>query len=347
MTSPRHEKKRSHSPWRIPLIILLVVALALGAVAGGYAWLYYRGRHSLLHTGSTISAPSNAVQEDDLISYNGHRYKYNENISATLVMGVDKKDIQIDGGYGTNGQADAIFIMALDTATGDIHMIPLSRETMVDVDIYAADGTYSGVEKTQLCLAYAYATEGDAACRNVARSVSRILYGIPLKKYVAIDLGGVEALTNAVDGVPLTALETVKSGNTVVVKEGQTVTLRGKDAIAYIQTRDQDTNANNRRMARQKQFFTAFIRQAAQLVQKSPTRLPGLYNTAKPYMVSNVSLSELTFLAGCTMENGGFRHIQYHPITGDTVMGEEHVEFYAHIHAAYEAVLATFYTQVD
>ena len=346
MTSPQ-TKTTSRRVLKIILIVLAVIAVALGAVAGGYTWLYYQGQRSL-HASGDISTPSHLVDDadGDLVVYQGKTYRYNDNITAILVMGVDKQDIQTDSQYGENGQADSLFLMAMDTQSGAVHMIPISREVMVDVNLYAADGTYSGVKKTQLCLAYAYAASGEEGCRNVARSVSRLLYGVPVEKYMAIDLAGLSALTDVIGGVPVTTLEDLELDGTLV-KKGQTLTLNGKQAINYIRERDQDTEANVRRMARQKQFLTSFMDQAGQLLQTNMSRLPGLYNTAKPYVVSNVTLSELTYLATNILPGGNWRRPSYHTITGQSVLGERYVEFYADSASVYEAVLATFYTEID
>ncbi len=344
-TKPKHARVR-----RGILITLVAVVAALAVLAGMYGWLYIRGRQSLLGSGGSISTPSALVDSADgnLVVYNGTAYRYNENVTAILVMGVDKTDIQKEGTYGQNGQADALFLAALDTVTGAMHILPISRETMVDVNQYAVDGTYIGVKNTQLCLAYAYAASGEEGCHNVARSVSRLLYGVPINNYVAIDMDGVKAITDAVGGVPVTALEDVRGqGGQTVIKEGQKITLKGDKALAYIRDRRTDTEANNRRMQRQKQFFSAFIARTGQRLQENIGRLPGYYTTVSPYIVTNVTLSQVTYLVGRTLAGGGWQSPAYHTIAGETVMGEEHAEFYADTVSAYEAVLATFYIPAE
>ncbi len=348
MTNPQTKSKHVRVR-RGFLIVVMAVLAALAVLAGLYGWLYVRGRQSLLGSGGSISTPSTLVDSDDgdLVVYNGISYRYNENVTAILVMGIDKTDIQAQGVYGQNGQADTLFLAALDTITGAMHIVPISRETMVDINQYAVDGTYIGVKNTQLCLAYAYAASGEDGCRNVARSVSRLLYGVPINNYVAIDMDGVKAITNTVGGVPVTALEDVRNENgDRIIKKGQKVTLKGDTALAYIRDRGTDAQANNHRMQRQKQFFTAFLARTAQKLQENVGRLPGYYNTVSPYVVTNVTLSQVTYLVGRTLSNGGWQSPVYHTITGKTVMGKKHVEFYANSLSAYEAVLASFYKPV-
>ena len=357
MTNPQIEpqaedkRARNRRRWRRGLLIaLLAILAALMVIVGMFWWLYARGRQSLMGDGNQISTPSSIVErvEEDLVVYNGVSYRYNENITAILVLGVDKTDIQEEATYGQNGQADTLFLATLDTQTGQMHILPISRDTMVDVDMYTADGTYVGVEKTQLCLAYAYAANGEEGCLNVARSVSRLLYGVPINNYVAIDLDGIQAVTKAIDGVPVTVLEDIydETGKFAFAK-GRELNLKGKNALTYIRYRGSDAEANNRRMQRQKQFFTSFLSRTGAKLQENIGRLPGYYNTAAPYVVTDITLSQTTYLVTCALSGGGWSSPTYLSIEGDAVKGEKHPEFHADTVSAYEAVLAAFYTPVE
>lgn len=348
MTNPPNNKRRR---WpRILLAVLCAILVAAVLLGGIYWWLYTAGRRSLFGQSGSVSTPSSLVDTDDgdTVEYNGVTYRYNEDVTGILFLGVDKQDIQSEGGYGSNGQADSLFLAAMDTRTGTIRIIPISRETMVDVDRYAQDGTYLGTQRTQLCLAYAYGATAQQSCENVVRSAKRLLYGVPINSYIAIDLEGVKALTDAVGGVPVTALEDVNNPNiSMDVKKGQTVTLTGAKAQFYIQFRGQDVDANNRRMQRQKQFLGAFVSTAGGQLKRDFTRLTAYYNAAKPYVASDLTLPQITYLVTQALAGNGWKNFEYYNLAGETVMGENHVEFYADRTSAYEAVLATFYTKAE
>ena len=350
MTSQQTESNRPRRKWRVLLIALLAFLLAICVAVGTYAILYHRGRQSLVGGGDQISAPSELVEqvEEDVVSYNGVKYRYNENVTAVLVLGIDKEDIQEDTTYGQNGQADTLFLAALDTKSGSINILPISRDAMVDVNTYAADGSYAGVEKTQLCLAYAYAANGEEGCHNVVRSVSRLLYGVPINNYVAIDLEGVRAMTDVVDGVPLTSLEDVYDDfNRMTFAKGQKLTLKGEDALSYIRYRSSDAEGNNRRMQRQKQFFTAFLTRTGSQLKKNIGRLPDYYNAAAPYVITNINLSQTTYLVTCALSGGGWSNPTYLSIEGKSVKEGKHSEFYPDTVSVYEAVLQAFYTPIE
>lgn len=342
------EPKKKRKFLKIILIILAVIFGLILALVITVAVLWYMGKSSLLGYKVDVSVPSelvdSALEDGSKVVYNGETYIYNKNAVNVLFMGIDKEDIENDEGYGANGQADCILVLNLDTQTGNIKILPISRDTMVDVNMYSSEGSYLGVENEQLCLAYAYGSNGKESCENVRRSVSRLLYGVEIGSYVAIDLEGVAALNDAIGGVRLTPIETVDTGSKEnSVYKGKEVVLKGKKVDAYIRWRGTDIEANSRRMQRQKHYITTFASQAGNQVMSDFTKLTTLYDKAKPYTVTDVTLSELTYIASCCLTSDVGNSIVYNGISGQSVLGEKHVEFYADQNSVFEAVLNTFY----
>ena len=342
------EPKKKRKFLKIILIILAVIFGLILALVITVAVLWYMGKSSLLGYKVDVSVPSelvdSALEDGSKVVYNGETYIYNKNAVNVLFMGIDKEDIENDEGYGANGQADCILVLNLDTQTGNIKILPISRDTMVDVNMYSSEGSYLGVENEQLCLAYAYGSNGKESCENVRRSVSRLLYGVEIGSYVAIDLEGVAVLNDAIGGVRLTPIETVDTGSKEnSVYKGKEVVLKGKKVDAYIRWRGTDVEANSRRMQRQKHYITTFASQAGNQVMSDFTKLTTLYDKAKPYTVTDVTLSELTYIASCCLTSDVGNSIVYNGISGKSVLGEKHVEFYADQNSVFEAVLNTFY----
>ena len=336
---------------RTALVIFAVLAvLALVAVSVWYA-LYWRGRVSLFENDNSIDTPEslvdNAEEDGKLITYKGETYRYNESAVSLLFMGVDKSDINADGGYGKNGQADSLFLAVMDTDNGAVKIIPLSRESMVDINLYDANGTFLGIEQRQLCLAYAYGADAAEGCENTIRSVGRMLYGMPINGYVAIDFDGVKALNKAVGGVEVSVLEDIEiyhEGAHHNLVKGQKTRLNDITVLPYVQRRGNDVGANDRRMQRQKQFLDEFIGVTAKNVKKNFTLLEKYYNAVKPYAVSDLSLSKITYLTG-TYLVGGQPAVEYLSVTGESKLVGEHVAFYPDQESLYETVLTAFYTK--
>lgn len=338
-SKPKMSKKKK------AVIITVSVLLSISVLlAGTVGILWATGKASLLGYKVNVSIPDgdSADTEEDgsRVRYNGETYVYNKNAVNILFMGIDKSDVNDEKGYGKNGQADSIMVLNFDTKTGKIKILPISREIMTDVSMYSAEGNYIGVKRTQLCLAYAYGANGKESCENVRQAVSRLLYGIEIGSYIAIDMDGVTALADAIGGVRLTPIETMPESN---IKEGVETVLKGKMVNSYLRSRDQDEEANNRRMLRQKQFIGAFASQAGNQALSDIGKLASLYNKAAPYTVTDITLSEITYIAGCCLTADMGNAIEYSSISGETHLGEEYMEFTADRTSLLEAILNTFY----
>ncbi len=342
-------RTRGQKVRRVLLIILCVILALLVALGATFFILYKIGERKLLGYKVDV-APPTAVEdldtiEDDgsTVTYKGVTYEYNTDSVNILIMGLDKKNAVDNGGYGKNGQADVLMLLNLDVKTGAINILPISRETMTDVCIYTENG-YAGMRNLQICLSYAYGKDGKESCENVCAAVRSLLYNIEIDSYTALDLDGLVKLTDAIGGVTLTPIETISNGVYSVTK-GKKVTLKGKLADFYVHSRDNDLLANDRRMARQKQFLQSFASTAGNQILSKPTRLKTLYNKAKPYTVSNLTLDEITFLSTkCLTTNVG-KSIVYHSVEGIHQDNKEtgYTEFIPDETSLWEAVLATCY----
>ena len=329
--------------WVFGSIVAFILIIAIVAVS-----FYYSGKFSLLNTDGMKVDPSGAVsdvetlQDGKTVIYGGKQYQYNENITTTLCIGVDQERFsEIDGVKGNNGQADALFLYALDTETGESTIIPISRDTMVDVDLYSAAGTYVSSSKQQICLAYAYGDGAHTSCENTVKSVQRIFYGLPINSYVAIDLKAIDVLSRKVGGVEVTPTESFTCLD-YYFKKGQKVVLKGEKARAFVQARDKsklDSNLN--RMQNQKQFINAFFSKALAKTKEDITFPVSVYNSASKYMITDITVSEISFLAGAVLKSGG--NMKYCSIEGQTKMGEEFAEFYANDESVYKTVIDVFY----
>ena len=114
-------KHAQNKPRRILLAVLAAIAAAAVLVGGIYVYLYYSGRAALHGAGDQVSTPSelaDPMEDSNRVIYNGTTYEYNENVVSVLVLGVDKESVKDDLGYGENGQADSLFVAAIDTVTG-------------------------------------------------------------------------------------------------------------------------------------------------------------------------------------------------------------------------------------
>ncbi|MBE6762662.1 MAG: hypothetical protein E7551_10335 [Ruminococcaceae bacterium] len=332
-------------------ILIVLLVLILSGVLTVFI-LIQKGKSSLLNVESMNINPGSTISDvevdDDgkIVEFQGRKYVYNEDMTAILCIGVDTNEFSdVVDIKGKNGQADALFLYAMDTKTGKSTVIPISRDTMVDVDVFSGDGNYISSSKKQLCLSYAYGDGKHTSCENTVRSVSRLFYGLSINSYVAIDLKAIEVLSTKVGGVSVVPDEDFSYEGYNFYK-GKKTNLKGLEARMFVQGRDQsklDSNLN--RMARQKQFITSFFSKAITKTKEKITFPIDVYKSTSQYMITDLDVSEISFLASCVVKNS--IGLQYKSIKGSMKMGEKYAEYYADDESIYSTVLEVFYKPVS
>lgn len=350
--SSRKQKapRKKKGPLIAVLIIFGILVLLLATAVGAYFYLNKKGEAQLKKNQSiaSITAPEEASSEDDgkTIVYNGAKYKYNEDNINILFMGVDR-DMQDTGEkvIGENGQADVLIWAALDSKTGHLSLINISRDAMVDVNKYNVEDKYLGTDKMQLCLAYSYGEGKEKSCENTLQSVSRLMYGMPVNAYVAIDYSAIAPLNDAIGGVTVNVLEDLTQSDSAL-KAGETVTLHGEQAQTYVRSRNTEVlDSNNQRMERQKQYIDAFLQQAISQTKKNLTLPVTLYNDVSDYMVTNISASEVTHLATLMIQNG-VSGGDILTVPGEVTQGDVYAEFNPDDKELYKLILSVFYKEI-
>ncbi len=342
-TERRQKKKKTRKVilWIFLSILILLVALAVAAgVAVGV--MYNKGKVSMSNEEIKVTAPEGAEIIDDgaEVHYKGKKYNFNKNLTSILVMGVDKENIEDLGDEGYNGQADALFLIVADTSTGEVDLISISRDSMVNVDTYTPDGTYITNRRMQLCLSYAYGKDEEASAMNVIKSLSELMYGIPINSYFTMDVAALRILTDKVGGVTVPEYTRDYSKPT-----GRQVTLWGEDAEKYIRSRDtSQLDSNLNRMERQKAFISAFASKVVALTKQDIKTPINLYNALNGYIYTDIGLDEITYMAGNFM--GGVANMDTYSVAGEVIRGEKYAEFEVDSEALYELVLEVFYDEV-
>ena len=287
-------KWRKLKKWQRGIILFLVIFLVLVIAAVSTVFLMHNnGKKETMaeNYGDTFQSS---------IFYNGVEYLYNTDITTVAFMGVDKRTFGLNDDLVKKvGQNDVNMVIAINTKTGESRVLVLPRDTLVDVNKYSLDGDYMGVDKRQLCLAYSYGDGKATSCDNVITSMQRILYGIPINTYVALDLDGIAPLNDALGGI------TVTSPNNYLDKytKGEQVTLNGKEAERFIRSRESTLEGDAARRERQIAYVKAYVSQAAERGLKNPQLLGDIYNIGKEYTVTNLTLSRSLYFGTTILSN--------------------------------------------
>lgn len=330
---------------KVFLIILLIITLLISSLGGTYAYLKNQGKTDF------ASAVISDNKHEEIITYKGHKYAFNENVVSIAFMGVDQRDLQSKKDADFVGCADADVVVTVDTSDGTVKIINIPRDTMVDIDVYNDTGVFLSTDNVQLCLAYAYGDGKTKSCENVTKAISRILYNVPITKYFALDLEGVAPINDAIGGVTLEAQYSVPDKG---IEKGKKVTLKGDMAEAYVRTRDMDyLEASLNRSARIEQYVKAFAQQLIPAVKKDFGVVTKLYNTASKYSQTNITLNNATYLASTVLDKG-IDSFETYTITG-SMTETKHTKYPDAVIAEFtpdedsvmEAVLNTYYVQID
>ena len=346
----------------VSVLLTALVLVSVGAV--GFLILQISGKNSLYSRAdssalvSTLSEMAvelgDDVQDDGTedwqegdIRYNGIHYRYNADILTFLFLGIDEMgEVKPVEDSMSGGQSDAIFLLVLDPHEKKISVIGIPRDTMAEVEIYSREGIYQGKRKVQLALQHAYGDGGKLSCERSMAAVSNLFYGLPVHGYCAINMGAVPLLNDAVGGVSLEALETLDFGN-YRVEEGQALHLEGMDAYYYLHNRDTSSfNSAGRRLERQKQYLNAYASAVLEAVKADITFPITLYNTLSRYMVTDITVDEVGFLAS-QVSGYHFSSENIHSLAGSTQMGERFEEFLVDEEALYRLILEVFYEEVS
>ncbi len=341
----------------IVLIILIMIGIAvfLGLQISGRNRLYsmYEGKTPDLSkavgvveglTPEDYAGPEETEddwQEGD-VRYQGSIYRYNDDILTFLFLGIDNKGEVVVKEPGINGgQSDAIFLLVLNPDTKEGTVIGINRDTMADVDVYTNTGSFFGTQKKHLTLQYAYGDGAELSCERSRDAVSRLFYDLPIHGYCAINMGAIPLINDAVGGVEVEVLEDVWK-----FKEGDKVLLKGDQSYHYLHDRDTKSfNSAGRRLERQKQYLRAYAVAAVEATKKDITLPVKLYGTLSKYMVTDVTVDEVSYLAPRILDYS-FSPDRFYSLAGETVDGGILDEFYVDEKALYELILNVFYEKV-
>lgn len=339
-------KKKRMKRWKKVLLIIGSVLLGLVILTvGTVAILLNKGASELYDNDVQIVQPENIpaeVQEHGkYIVYKGDNYVRNENVTSMLFMGVDRQ-LSDDKVTGIAGQADAIAVIAMDFTKGKATLIEVPRDTITDVAVYSVGGAYTGMQKTQLCLAYAYGDGKEKSCQNVLASVRNIFYNIPINTYYAIDLDGVETLNDAVGGVDVVSPETVAE-----FVEGESYHLEGKDASMFVRIRDMySPQASTLRMQRQEVYAKAYLKQIIAATKKDITTPITLFNESAPYSCTNLNPSKISVIAKELVTGKGL-DFEFKKATGTITLDDSyHVNLTLDEDKFFELFLSVYYEKV-
>ncbi len=296
-------------------------------------------------SGEASSVEADApVDGREITYYNGTAYAKRENLETVLLLGVDKFEGETPEGYLNNQQADFLLLLVMDKENETCTPIQLNRDTMTQIQILGVTGEPAGTFTGQLALAHTYGSGEEDSCENTVLAVSNLLYGMEIDHYVSLTMDGVALLNDLVGGVTVEVLDDF-SGIDDSLVQGETVTLKGQQALTYVRSRGgMEDSSNLHRMERQRQYLAALQQQLKAAVQQEDGFTLDALLQLNEYMVSDCTVNQLSDLGNSL---AAYQVSDILTTPGDAQEGEEFMEFTVDEAALQQLVMEVFYEPVE
>ncbi|MCS7030555.1 MAG: LCP family protein [Gloeomargarita sp. SKYG116] len=279
---PRKERSRQWPWWGLALFTVL--GLGSAAVGGSLAWFL----HSTPFQQEWLS-------QDEAKTFFGEpltkgfwgvpelRRPVNILFLGIKVLALDPQAGHYKRVNDFEGLTDTMMLLRFDPTTGTVTVLSLPRDTQVLIK----NDPYSKLNE-------ANAKGGPALA---AETVSALLGGVVIDRYVRLNPMAIEALVDAIGGITINVPKDLKYQDDsqhlyINIKAGPQK-LNGRQALHFLLFR-QDGLGDIGRIQRQQLFMRAFQEQA--LTPQTVTRLPQIFSAIKQYVDTNLTGEELVAL---------------------------------------------------
>lgn len=332
------KKRNKNRRKRIAAVLVICGVLAVVAVFAAGIWKQQRKAH-METDGASVSSEENTSES---ITYKGKTYVYNDHLSNYLFMGIDTKGDMETAESGDAGQADAVFLVSVDRVTKEMQVISIPRDTMTEIQMFSVSRKSLGLMENHINLQYAQGDGKTESCELMKTAVSKLLWGIPVHGYCSVNMDGIPVMTEAAGNVqvviPDNSLEEVNPEFT----EGAEVTLTKDNVEQFVRYRNTGREQSALvRQDRQKIFIEAYMKKAQEQYAKDASFVTGLYESMKPYMVTNIGNDLFVKLLSVAQEGKS----SVHTLPGKGAQGEYFDEYRVDEEALQEMIISVFYRE--
>lgn len=274
------------------------------------------------------------------ISRDGVKYFPRQDITVVMVLGIDQYGpVEAKTNETNESNADMVVLLVFDETNQNCSVLYLNRDTMLNVPVLNDAGNPVGTVYGQLTLAHLYGTGLEDSCENTKVAVSNFLYGIRIDHYVSMNMDAISILNDAVGGVTVNVTDDFSQVDSSIPM-GQ-VTLRGKQAVSYVQGRRVvGDGLNVSRMERQREYLDGFLGKMRETFRGNDGLLMATFEEIAPYIVTDCTVNTITSMM---QRYGDYSVDRFVTPEGENVRGEEYMEFYADEEKLDDLILQLFY----
>ena len=155
-------------------------------------------------------------------------------------------------------------------------------------------------------------------------------------------MDAVPILNDLVGGVTVTVLDDFSKVDETLI-QGESVTLKGEQALHYVRGRF-DVGDTTNRMARQRQYLAALREKMAAYAENNPDFVMKALTSVSDSMLSDCSIYQLSDITNAMTE---YEFEDFQTIAGESVKGERFMEYYADEDALYQQVIDLFFIPAE
>lgn len=337
------KKNETSSVKKLPVIVLVLLLILASIIVFLIVEKKRKENKGSVSGKVTKEKVNTGKWQEGIIEYDGKYYKYNTNIKTYLFLGIDKSGKAVTQTTGADGgQSDVIFLIVENRQTKKMSMVAINRNSMTDIDVYDINDNYVDTINAQICLQHTYGDGGKISCMRTETAVSSLMDDIPISGYYSMNLDGIPILNDALGGVEVNVLDDIDAFG-VKLKKGENLTLNGKQAYAYIRSRDVDEfNSATERLERQKQYIESMTKKIRSLNTIGADGLMDLYNNLKDYSVTDMDMASLVN----ELQDYEFSGEMY-TVPGQMVKGDPYEEFNIDEDGLKKLVIDIFYVETE
>lgn len=305
----------SASGWLISMVAFVVGGMVVLSASGKYN-LKQHAINNMAENGQypdviTAASMEKEGRSEDQVRSIGSNYQYKDDILTFLLMVIDRQE-----GKDTSketARVGALFLFVLDTSQRIITLIPVDPNTITGVNLYDEKGTLVNTITTQISRQYEFGDGKKKSCEYQVKAVEKLIYGLPVNGYLAIDIDGISQVSEMIGGIDTEAVMEFRRGNW--------------------------------------QHWAELISRLKQLTKKDGTLPVKIYTKIADKIVTDITVDEAAYLAakigGYYFDTGQVVTIPGTNVSGIGNNGSEDNAFYIDEAAFHKLVLDIFYEPED
>lgn len=278
--------------------------------------------------------------------YGGKRYLRHTGIRAILLLGLDRNadNLMEERVPWEQGQTDAIFLLAHNTARNTVKILKIPRDTMAVMPGTNKENQVIKEGIAQITLAFSAGNGVDESCRVTCDTVSRLLGGITIDHYMLGDLNVVADVNDLVGGVTVRVPQDQTKWTDPAFRPGENITLHGKDAERFVRARNTDESFTAlERMERQQIYIIAFEKQLKQCLKKDQDIVDKMFDAIEGDMLTDMKRKEYVDLTLSILSNGTLSEGDFITLPGEPWAGPVYDEYHPHYADIDREILELFY----